>query len=123
MIIFLFSSFGTNVASDLERVSSHEELRHLFRFHPSVGMSEDLLCERGAQSEFEGRRATCCARSSPLSWYGPSWCVLSVRLSHGFIVPDFTRTEHRVHGTSEAPGGSDASDLPAETLPDQFVRL
>ena len=57
MIIFLFSSFSTNVASDLERVSSHEELRHLFRFHPNVGMSEDLLCERGAQSESEGRRS------------------------------------------------------------------
>ena len=116
-------NFGTDVASDLGRVSSHEELRHLFRFHPNAGMSEDLLCERGAQSESEGRRATCCARSSPLSWYGPSWCVISVCSSHGFIAPDLTRAQHRVYGAGEAPGGSDASDLPAETLPDQFVRL
>ncbi len=47
----------------------------------------------------------------------------SVCSTHGFIVPDLTRTEHRVHSTSETPSGSDASDLPAETLPDQFVRL
>ena len=116
-------NFGTDVAADLGRVSSDEGLRHLFRFHPSAGMSEDLLCERGAQSESEGRRATCCARSSPLPSYGASWCVISVSLSHGFIVPDLTRTEHRVHSTSEAPSGSDPSDLPAETLPDQFVGL
>ena len=53
-------------------------------------------------------------------------CIMvchSVSLSHGFIVPDLTRTEHRVHSTSEAPSGSDPSDLPAETLPDQFVGL
>ena len=37
MIIFRFSSFSTNVASDLGRVPSHEGLRHLFRFHPSTG--------------------------------------------------------------------------------------
>ena len=116
-------SFSTDVASDLGRVSSHEELRHLFRFRPNAGTSEDLLCERGAQSESEGRRATCCARSSPLSWYSLSWCVISVCSSHGFIVPDLTRTEHRVHSTSEAPSGSDPSDLPPETLLDQFVRL
>ncbi len=47
----------------------------------------------------------------------------SVCSSHGFIVPDLTRTEHRVHGTSETPSGSDASDLPAEPLPDEFVGL
>ncbi len=47
----------------------------------------------------------------------------SVCSSHGFIVPYLTRTEHRVYGASEAPSGSDASDLPPETLPDQFVRL
>ncbi len=47
----------------------------------------------------------------------------SVCSSHGFIVPDLTRTKHRVYGTSEAPSGSDPSDLPPETLPDQFVGL
>ncbi len=47
----------------------------------------------------------------------------SVCLRDGFIVPDLTRTKHRVYSTSEAPSGSDASDLPAETLPDEFVRL
>ncbi len=46
-----------------------QELKHLFRVRPDAGTSE-VLCERGAQSESEGRRATCCARSSPLSWYG-----------------------------------------------------
>ena len=47
----------------------------------------------------------------------------SVSLSHGFIVPDLTRTEHRVHSAGETPSGSDASDLPAEPLPDEFVGL
>ena len=47
----------------------------------------------------------------------------SVLLSHGFIVPDFTRAEHRMHSTSEAASGSDSGDLPAETLSDLFVRL
>ncbi len=115
--------FSTHVASDLGRVSPHEELRHLFRFRPSVGTSEDLLCERGAQSECEGRRATCCARSSPLSWYGPSLCGISILLIHELISPDLTRAEHGVHGTSEAAGGSDSCDLPTETLSDLFVRL
>ena len=34
-------------------------------------------------SSEEGRRATCCARRSPLSRYGRSWCVIQ---SDGFIV-------------------------------------
>ena len=39
------------------------------------------------------------------------------------LSPDLTGAEHRVHGTSEAAGGSDSCDLPAETLSDLFVRL
>ena len=100
-----------------------DELRHLFRFRPNAGTSEDLLCERGTQSESEGRRATCCARSSPLSWYGPSWCVISVLLSDGFIVPDLTGAEHCMDSTGEATSGSDSGNLPAETLSDLFVGL
>ncbi len=47
----------------------------------------------------------------------------SVCSSHGFIVPDLTRPEHRVHSTSEATGGSDPGDLPTETLSGPFVGL
>ena len=48
---------------------------------------------------------------------------ISVLSGHGLISPDLTRAEHGVHGTSEAAGGSDSSDLPSEALFREFIRL
>ena len=57
------------------------------------------------------------------SWYGASWCVISIQLSHRFIVPDLTGAQHRVYGAGETTSGGEAGDLPAETPFDLFVGL
>ncbi len=67
--------------------------------------------------------ATCCARNFPLSWYGTSWCSISVLLRDGLVTPDLTGTQHRMHSAGEAASGSHAGDLPTEALLHLLVGL
>ena len=123
MIIVLFSTSVPTSRPILGESPPTRDSGIYSGFIPVRGCPKICYASGGLSQNLWVVGATCCARSSPLPWYGASWCVISVSLSHGFIVPDLTRTEHRVYSTSEAPSGSDPSDLPPETLPDQFVRL
>jgi hypothetical protein len=49
------AGYGIHVASDLRRVS-HRDSGIYSDFAPDAGAFQDLLCERGAQSECAGRR-------------------------------------------------------------------
>ena len=111
-----------HVASDRRRVS--RGLRHLFGFHPRTrGRSKICYASGGLNQNVQVVEATCCARNFPLSWYGTSWCSISVLLRDGLITPDLTGTQHGVGRTGEATRGSDASNLPTEALLHLLVGL
>ena len=102
----------TGVASDLRRVF-FDRLKHLFGFVSSpVRDGHDLLCERGAQSEPEGRlRDMLRVELTPL--VGGS----------GTGLPHLAGAEHGVDSAGEFSGCRHACDLPAEPLLLQFVVL